>query len=306
MMIPRYSSWFLLPILALSQACAPRVAKPASTAGNLKMPHCQSVKVAARAASKVYQVWRATEYGKAAPSETQFESFTLLDHFYGGDEYGGIAALFEHDGRCVLSWKGTDFGDFRDIKADLFSLAGSNCMGFGDGKEKPVGNCGVGFRRQHEAILSAGLYDKLRERLEHSCKDKSLLITGHSLGGALAALFSATLQVSAPDISERSLTVTFGAPRVFGPEDGERYHRLLEGRALRIVSYGDPVTTVPRAIVNSSMHFGEVIYLTTTGLTGTDWTYSSKPQNFSAYWNPTTVGNHKMANYIERVDRCHE
>ena len=272
---------------------------------NLNMKHCKSVKIAAQAASKVYEVWSQSKRGSKPVRQKRFGSFSMLDYFMGNKDFGGLAVLFEYQGQCILSWKGTDFGDMRDIKADLFSLKGSSCKGVGQAKNKNVGNCGFGFKRQHDSIITSGLYSKLLKHVKTKCKNKKLIITGHSLGGALASIFSATIAVSNPILSQRSLTVTFGAPRVFGHKDGNRLHKVLKDRFLRIVSYGDPITSLPRAKVNFSMHFGEVIYLTTTGMLGEDWTYKSKHQNFSAYWNPSSVSKHKIQNYIDRVNRCH-
>ena len=285
--------------------CAMAYTHTAVAEDKVKMRKCKSVKVAARASNKVYNVWKSIEHGKRAkPKKTKFGTFALLEHFYGGDEFGGLAALFKYNGRCVLAWKGTDFKDMRDIKADLFSLAGSTCKGFGGAKDKVVGNCGLGFRKQHDSIIKAGLFEKLKEHLKTSCKGKKLLITGHSLGGALASLFSATLSVSAPKLSKRSLTVTFGAPKVFGVKDADRFHKALKKRVLRFVSYGDPVTSLPRAQITKSKHFGNAIFLTTEGFIFKDPAYVAKKQNFSASWKPGASANHKMTKYIEQVTQC--
>ncbi len=67
-----------------------------------------------------------------------------------------------------------------------------------------------------------------------------LVLTGHSLGGALATLAAMQLHRRKPRL------ITFGAPRVGNPAFAERFAQLIPpGRALRVGNYWDPIPDLP-------------------------------------------------------------
>lgn len=78
--------------------------------------------------------------------------------------------------------------------------------------------------------------------------DRPLLITGHSLGGAMAALcFARTPQAKG--------LYTYGAPRIGDSE----FVKLFEGRSVwRIENARDPVPLVPPDIPSISFNFGDI------------------------------------------------
>jgi hypothetical protein len=89
-----------------------------------------------------------------------------------------------------------------------------------------------------------------------------LYITGHSLGGAMACLFTVMLRA---DPSERArelarvhrATCTFGQPMVGTPAFGaEARQRGLGGRFARYVYRKDPVVRCPPGLAGSYAHFG--------------------------------------------------
>jgi hypothetical protein len=73
----------------------------------------------------------------------------------------------------------------------------------------------------------------------------SVLITGHSLGAALAAITAERMQRETP---ARTVSVyAFGMPRVGGREFAERYNAILCQRTYRLVYGHDAVPAVPPA-----------------------------------------------------------
>jgi hypothetical protein len=74
---------------------------------------------------------------------------------------------------------------------------------------------------------------------------KPLLITGHSLGGALAALVGACFAVMAPAIRPVSAIYTFGQPRIGLHDFCNTYGRLLGSKLVRFVNQQDSVPRVP-------------------------------------------------------------
>src|SRR5690606_10528664 len=100
-----------------------------------------------------------------------------------------------------------------------------------------------GMGRTHEGITE--LYASMRERILQTVMslppDKTLFVTGHSLGGALAA-------VAAPDLAARRGTspvvYTFGAPRVGSPLFAWGYGRTVPD-SYRLCNPSDAVTHLP-------------------------------------------------------------
>lgn len=81
--------------------------------------------------------------------------------------------------------------------------------------------------------------------LSHRDTSKPLLITGHSLGGAFAALAGACFAFVPHPISPVSCIYTFGQPRIGLLDFCESYQRKLEGKLIRFVNKKDIVPRVP-------------------------------------------------------------
>lgn len=73
----------------------------------------------------------------------------------------------------------------------------------------------------------------------------TIYITGHSKGGAMAALMARVLSLTYPDC--RLKVYTFGSPRVGGQDFASRYHADKNITHLRVESFGDMVPFVPFA-----------------------------------------------------------
>jgi len=74
---------------------------------------------------------------------------------------------------------------------------------------------------------------------------KPLLITGHSLGGALAALTGLYLTTSGKSVPTISRIYTFGQPRIGLYDFCNTYSRILSDKLIRFVNNQDVVPRVP-------------------------------------------------------------
>lgn len=90
--------------------------------------------------------------------------------------------------------------------------------------------------------LAIGVLDKLHSILTDNQLDPySFRLTGHSLGGAVAAIVSMYLYQQGTDVS---LVVTFGAPR-FTTNEGARKYQLLNTKTYRVVRCDDVIPFMP-------------------------------------------------------------
>ena len=91
---------------------------------------------------------------------------------------------------------------------------------------------------------------------------EALYITGHSLGGAMAAVMTAMLLETPQygDIADKLRGVyTFGQPMVAGPDRAAVIDRVLSERAVPMIRYvyrDDPVPSLPPAYIGTYQHFG--------------------------------------------------
>lgn len=151
---------------------------------------------------------------------SQLAYFTFDNIRSKAKEFGAVRlSLYEHHGTqgffaefedmAVVSFRGTQLDEWADIKTSFTFW------------KQPFGNLKVhkGFALAIEKLIPNIIAD-----LAQVPDGKRIFFVGHSLGGALATLLSAHHK---PDE-----LVTFGAPRVAGPELGEylkdvEYHRII-------------------------------------------------------------------------------
>jgi hypothetical protein len=169
---------------------------------------------------------------KKAREEILEAGFTDID-FISDDESGTQAIVVYNENHVILAFRGTELGDgFKDAATDFdFILYG------GDGE----GYLHRGFRKAFEAA---------REEIEASLMkhiDKKLWITGHSSGGALAAVAGAAWPAQA--------IYTFGQPRVGTP----KWNARIQSPLYRFRKTNDLVTMVPPALF--FRHTGEYYHI---------------------------------------------
>lgn len=71
------------------------------------------------------------------------------------------------------------------------------------------------------------------------------LVTGHSLGGSLAALIGTCFTAMGPAIQPASAIYTFGQPRIGLYDFCNTYARLLGNKLVRFINKQDLVPRVP-------------------------------------------------------------
>jgi triacylglycerol lipase len=115
----------------------------------------------------------------------------------------------------------------------------------------------------HKGFLS--VYNSVREDVMEYLQDldpkKTLYITGHSLGGALATL--CTLDVSENTQFKQPVMITFAAPRVGNKAFVEKFDNTIEA-AYRIVNSEDYVPVIPPPELGF-LHVGRQITITVGG-----------------------------------------
>ena len=125
---------------------------------------------------------------------------------------------------AVLAFRGTEADRIRDIKADAKATQTTCPTG---------GRVHSGFKEQYDDV--ACQVEMVLNRQE--IKGKPLFITGHSLGGAVAAIATRRLNTTYQIAS----CYTYGSPRV----GTEEWVAQVKTPFYRIVNSADPVPTVP-------------------------------------------------------------
>jgi hypothetical protein len=141
---------------------------------------------------------------------------------------------------------------------------------------------------------------------------KPLLITGHSLGGALAALAGACFTVLASPVPAVSAIYTFGQPRIGLHDFCNTYSRILDGRLVRFVNKKDLVPRVPFRNWDYS-DAGKMIHFDSSGKPGlesTEWRnfLARTLQSLGDFVQMTShlgvdVGDHSITAYRDLVQQ---
>ncbi|MCC7476671.1 MAG: lipase family protein [Pirellulales bacterium] len=159
------------------------------------------------------------------------------------DNDGAQAYIFANANDAVVTCRGTQPGDWNDVRADL------------DLKRAMAETAGWvhrGFKRE---------VDDLWPRLEQALATnrRTLWFAGHSLGGAMAAICAGRCKLSYIRSNPRAL-FTFGSPRI----GSRRYVNFVQFEAYRWVNNNDIVPRVPPAWLGYR-HKGQEVYLNAYG-----------------------------------------
>jgi hypothetical protein len=168
--------------------------------------------------------------GPRLDAALQHAGFTAAEPFEGNARGAQAFGTTRPDGTRFVAFRGTEAGKLLDLVADArFKLVP------------------FGAARVHQGFLTA--YESLRDAIGHwlgPADGKRLVITGHSLGAAMATLLAAE--------REEAELVTFGSPRVGDPAFVDRF----AGRAVRrYVDCTDGVTAVPPSLIGYAHLAGE-------------------------------------------------
>jgi len=172
-----------------------------------------------------------------------FPQFEFFDH----DETQGF--MIGNDRIIVLAFRGTEPTKIRDWLTDLKFIQGKGPAGI---------NVHRGFYQGLRSVWS----DVLAKLGEFRYNNQAVILTGHSLGAALATLAAAQLK------TDKNITInglyTFGSPRVGGRDFEKYFDQHFQGRVFRFVNNNDVVTRFPPTI-NLYKHVGEFLYFDTDG-----------------------------------------
>tara|TARA_B100001093_G_scaffold470092_1_gene491320 strand:+ start:3509 stop:4540 length:1032 start_codon:yes stop_codon:yes gene_type:complete len=150
----------------------------------------------------------------------------------------------------------------------------------------------------YKSLFSCDLYYKLKNdfiSLTNEYQDYNIYITGHSLGGGLATLFSYFLS----EITEQNLTViTFASPRVGNKNWADDFNSRSNLRHYRFVNKRDIVTAIPYIYFK---HVGNCIELNNKELKYCDFNLYKDIQNILKYFNPF---DHFIENYYTNLLKC--
>lgn len=147
----------------------------------------------------------------------------------------------------------------------------------------------------HKGFSSA--YDEcLPEQDKILNKNKPVVVTGHSLGGATATVAAMDLKNRGYDV--HSLT-TFGCPRVGGDSFGAAFEKA-NIPAFRYVNAWDVVPRIPKI---DYQHVGQPFYLSTKGeilpKQQSGWELAWKPWELAQQ----RVNSHHMPNYMANLQK---
>jgi triacylglycerol lipase len=159
------------------------------------------------------------------------------------DREGAQAYLFANNDDAVVTCRGTEPNDWNDVRADLDLRTVA---------AETVGWVHRGFKREVD-----DLWPRLEQALVNNTR--TLWFTGHSLGGAMAAICAGRCRLSYIRSNPRAL-VTFGSPRV----GSRRYVNYVQFEAYRWVNNNDVVARVPPRWLGFR-HKGQEVYLNAHG-----------------------------------------
>lgn len=183
------------------------------------------------------------------------------------------------EARTVIVFRGTEAYDLRDIQTDI-------SIKMKDGMHE-------GFLKAWKAI-EPKLLSYLAEI--NVGKDVPMYFTGHSMGGALAALAAVHLNGKGFDLRA---VYTYGAPRV----SSAKLDSLLPCPVYRIVNAHDLVPRVPLMLMKYR-HIGELHYITKSGrMIINPSLLDTEPGFFSALifkWK-TTIQDHSLVEYLKKL-----
>ena len=118
------------------------------------------------------------------------------------------------------------------------------------------------FFEAHSALMDHGGFDNLRKYIK-DCEGCDVMVTGHSLGGALASITARNLHKFGAIDRSRLFLYTFGMPRVGNQAYAEDHERRVTN-SFRVVNYYDTIQTMPWELYGYQ-HHGPAVYVDSDG-----------------------------------------
>lgn len=209
------------------------------------------------------------------------------------DEKGAQGCMFKHTANeWVIAFRGTQPEELGDVLADLKAWRNTS---------ETIGVVHAGFKNE---------IDKLYDDVLLYCKSKKIkktdkiIVTGHSLGAAMATLCASRLSHAGYDI----VLYNFGSPRVGNKDWAEQFDNIP---AHRFVNNNDIVTKVPP--YGLFTHIGELHYINYYGnIRKSTWWQRFKDQ-MRGRWRALQkfqffdgAFDHSMGLYADKVNKHNE
>jgi len=208
-----------------------------------------------------------------------YEKFIAFNGIYGfgTEEQAGFVALRKKaDGTAniLVAYHGTKSA--ADAITDIW--CGKQSIPFNEARGTG-GYAHGGFLSAYMSSASAmqAAIARLVRENELSLKTTRLLITGHSLGGALATLAASDLDARGYPVQ----VVTYGSPRVFDHVAAKEYTERLGNQTIRFWGKDDLVSAVSPATLLGQKHVGLEFALPASG---------------------ETLAAHQMKSYAQKID----
>lgn len=168
-------------------------------------------------------------------NNTNFSGSTNFK-FY--DKNGTQAVSFLLNDQLYIVFRGTEPTKFSDIWADLKAWKVKS--------KYKSGRVHAGFRSALDEI-----WDDVHKYIMTNSSSRTIIITGHSLGAALATLSAKRISKI---VENKIYLYTFGSPRV----GNRRWAKAFDIETYRFVNNNDIVTRVPSAL--TFRHIGKLMY----------------------------------------------
>ncbi|CAD5221271.1 unnamed protein product [Bursaphelenchus okinawaensis] len=164
----------------------------------------------------------------------------------------GFVAVSHTDKAIILSFRGTN--NFLQLVTEVSNIA------FFNRRPSPFkGQVAQYFFDVHEQLWEAGIH-RLFEKAIKSNPDYEIWVTGHSLGGAVAAITATKIYKDYEESASKMKLVTFGQPRTGDNVFADTYPNAIK-TAFRVTHKRDVVPHVPpKGYVGYNHHFSEVWY----------------------------------------------
>ena len=211
----------------------------ASQISNPPLPSDPITPFAARLAEEVYK--GTSELTSLAQKSLGAESVET----FADSDTGIFAAAVMSPRSVIIAFRGTETQE----KADIDTIANTEIDGAG---------AHAGFSKALSSIYSE-MMSYLNSNIKGS--DTVVVVTGHSMGGALATLFAERMTSDSSTEFSIDAVYTFGSPRTGSETWASKYSNLgLDDITLRFVHHNDPIPLVPSPQVGYS-HVGRPIFL---------------------------------------------
>lgn len=270
--------------------------------------------------TKKYIPLKETKENKINQASKLDENSPYFGYF--GDNFAGLVDIIpqgEEEGTLYIAFRGTYSKDDAWIDSDFVK---SECEFLG-------GKCvHRGFLNRYLQLkkdMKDVIEEKIRCYKSKTKKDiKKIVITGHSLGGALSTLAALDIQQNQEIFSENKSKekkipvklITFCSPRVFPFEtyDYVVKNNILpqsgENAAIRIYRHGDVIASMPFSSMGYK-HFGKVFCITNAPsgfeISIPKTVYSKIKSYFSfedwAEWAKSFISYHSITGILEDISK---